>query len=178
MPAVPEAARVADDAAQPRPRAFEDFFADEYGRTVRVILALRGSAVAAEEIAQEAFLRAYLRWAAVSAMDWPGAWVRRVAVNVATSRLRRAGAETRALLRLAGRRGPDLPGIPDDAAAFWAAVRRLPRRQATAVALHYGDDLSVAAIAAVMGCAEGTVKSHLAAGRERLAEVLSTRDEP
>ena len=51
-----------------------------------------------------------------------------------------------------------------EAGEFWHAVRRLPKRQAQAVALHYLEDASVAEIAAIMGCAENTVKVHLHRG--------------
>jgi RNA polymerase sigma-70 factor (ECF subfamily) len=59
---------------------------------------------------------------------------------------------------------------PDD--EFWSAVRGLPARQAQAVALHYLEDRSVADIAAVLGCAEATVKVHLHRGRLALARTL------
>jgi RNA polymerase sigma-70 factor (ECF subfamily) len=57
--------------------------------------------------------------------------------------------------------------------AFWAEVRRLPRRQAQAVALHYIYDLGVAEIASTLGCAEGTVKVHLSRGRAALGSRLN-----
>jgi RNA polymerase sigma-70 factor (ECF subfamily) len=62
--------------------------------------------------------------------------------------------------------------LPPDAEAFWAAVRRLPKRQAQVVALHYIDELSVADIGDVLGCAEGTVKTHLHRARRALAAAL------
>ena len=52
------------------------------------------------------------------------------------------------------------------------AVRSLPPRQRLAVELHYFVDLDVAETAAVMKCAEGTVKSTLADARERLRSIL------
>jgi DNA-directed RNA polymerase specialized sigma24 family protein len=52
------------------------------------------------------------------------------------------------------------------------AVRSLPPRQRLAVELHYFLDLDVAGTAAVMGCAEGTVKSSLADARARLRTLL------
>jgi RNA polymerase sigma-70 factor (ECF subfamily) len=52
------------------------------------------------------------------------------------------------------------------------AIRRLPRRQAVAVELHYYVGLPVHEVAVVMGCAEGTVKSTLAKARGSLAEML------
>jgi RNA polymerase sigma-70 factor (ECF subfamily) len=94
--------------------------------------------------------------------------VRRVAVNRAVSGARRRAAEARTLVRLAGRRRLPDP-LPEDAEAFWRAVRRLPARQAQAIALHYLEDRSVKDIAAVLECAEATVKVHLHRGRRALA---------
>jgi RNA polymerase sigma-70 factor (ECF subfamily) len=53
-----------------------------------------------------------------------------------------------------------------------AAVERLPDRQRTAVELHYYVGLPVRDVAAVMGCAEGTVKSTLSAARDGLRALL------
>jgi RNA polymerase sigma-70 factor (ECF subfamily) len=55
-------------------------------------------------------------------------------------------------------------------------VRSLPERQAAAVALHYLEDLSIADIAAVLECAEGTAKSHLHKARAALAQRLRTEE--
>jgi RNA polymerase sigma-70 factor (ECF subfamily) len=51
-------------------------------------------------------------------------------------------------------------------------VRRLPKRQAQAVALHYLEDRSVEDIAAILECSTGTVKQHLHRARRRLAALL------
>ncbi|MBS3939487.1 MAG: sigma-70 family RNA polymerase sigma factor [Actinobacteria bacterium] len=155
---------------------FATFYARHHASTLAVVLALRGSDVPAEEIVQEAFLVAYRRWDDVAGMDRPDLWVHRVALNAATSRLRRLAAETRALTRLAGRRDAEATGVPplaDDDVRFWATVRRLPRAQREAVALHYAADLPVADVATVLGCPEGTVKSRLHAARERYAALIA-----
>lgn len=52
------------------------------------------------------------------------------------------------------------------------AIGRLPRRQALAVELHYYAGLPIRDTALVMGCAEGTVKSTLAAARTALQRLL------
>jgi RNA polymerase sigma factor (sigma-70 family) len=95
-----------------------------------------------------------------------------VAANLATSGLRRRLVEARALTRLAGRREPAVEPLAGENAQFWAAVRALPRRQAQAVGLYYFQDLSVQQTATVLGCAEGTVKAHLAKARGALARQL------
>jgi RNA polymerase sigma-70 factor (ECF subfamily) len=148
---------------------FDALFAAEYRRVVALTTALAGTA-GAEELAQEAFVRAFRRWDRIADYDDPAAWVRRVAANLATSTLRRRGREARALARVALRRPPEEPGRPDE--RFWVAVRSLPRRQAQCVALHYLEDRSTAEVAAVLGIAEATVRVHLHDGRKRLAEVM------
>lgn len=159
--------------------SFDDFYADEYEPTLRVTYALCGSWPVAEEVTQEAFIRAYRRWHDLTRMDFPGAWVRRVACNLAVSRLRRLAAETRATARLVLRRVPRAAmGATDDGdERFWELVRGLPARQAQAVALYYADDLAVREIAQVMDVAEGTVKAHLHAARQSLAEQLEHTEE-
>ena len=139
---------------------------------VDLAYALSGSRSGAEDIAQEAFLRAYRDWDKVGSYEHQAAWVRRVAANLATSGLRRRLVEARALTRLAARREPALDPLPADNAGFWRAVRALPHRQAQAVALYYLEDLSIQQTAAVLDCAEGTVKAQLARARQTLARRL------
>ena len=119
---------------------------------------------------REAFERAYHRWDEVAAMARPDLWVQRVALNLATSRLRRVAAEARAVARVGsgGVAAVAATAAFEDAESFWRLVRRLPRQQARIVALHYAADRSVAEVAEVllidtsesMGachCAEGPI---------------------
>ena len=67
------------------------------------------------------------------------------------------------------------PAVDDeyvDTDRFWDAVRSLPAQQARCVALRYVDDLDVAAIATILGCAEPTVRVHLHRARLALADRL------
>ena len=106
-----------------------------------------------------------------AAMTQPGAWVRRVAANLAVSGFRRRLAEARALVRLAARRQPDPPLRPE-VLDFWRTVRSLPRRQRQAVTLFHLEDWPVAEIARFLGCTETTVRGHLQRGRATLARRL------
>ena len=155
------------------PCSFDDFYLREYRRVVELAYALSGNRVGAEDIAQEAFLRAHRDWHRVGRYQHPGAWVRRVAVNLATSVVRRRLIEARALARVWAREEPALVELPPSGADFWRVVRSLPRRQAQVIALHYLEDLSVVEVARVLGCAEGTVKAQLHNGREALARRLA-----
>ena len=153
------------------PENFDAFYRRELAGLVAFARALAGPGYA-EDIAQDAMLTAYRHWREVSRLDSPAAWVRRVCANRAVSALRRRGVEARALVRLGSRRAPADPA-PREYEEFWAEVRRLPRRQAQVVALHYIYDLGVAEIASTLGCAEGTVKVHLSRGRAALGSRLN-----
>ena len=160
------------------PLSFEAFYLREYRRVVQLAYALSGSRTGAEDLAQEAFMAAHGRWAEIGQFEHPGAWVRKVAANLASSAVRRRLAEGRALLRLAGRReAAALGAMAEPDADFWRAVRALPRRQAQAVALFYLEDQSVATIAQVLDCAEGTVKALLHQCRRALAARLKLDDD-
>lgn len=150
---------------------FDAFYRDRYRPVVALVYALTGSRWSAEDLAQEAFLRAHRDWNRVGSMASPDGWVRRVAVNLAMSRFRRLRSEAAARLRLTAHT-PALQPPTAEADAFWAEVRRLPRRQSQVIALHYLDDLSTAEIAGVLRIAEGTVRALLTQGRERLSSRL------
>ncbi len=157
---------------RPVPVTFEALYRREFPAVVALAYVLSGSRHAAEELAQDAFLAAHHRWDDICTYDDPAAWVRRVCANRSVSLIRRRVSEARALTRLAGRRA--LPEeLPPDASSFWRAVRRLPGRQAQVVALRYLEDMAVAEIAVVLGCAEGTVKAHLHRARKTLAAELA-----
>ncbi|MCC5947108.1 MAG: SigE family RNA polymerase sigma factor [Nitriliruptoraceae bacterium] len=159
------------------PDGFASFYATHHRDLTGLAYTLTGSWTVAEDLAQEAFVRAYRDWDRVGDYDRPDSWIRTVLVNLATSRGRRLAAEGRALIRLRGHREDQhTDPLPGAAERFWAAVRSLPRRQAQAVALHYHDERSIEEIAVIMDCAEGTVKSHLHAARRTLADRLEEPD--
>ena len=148
---------------------FAAFYQREYRNVVALAYALTGRAAVAEELAQDAFLVAYRNWARVSAYEVPGAFVRRVASNMAVSFTRRWAAEARALARLAARSPRWSSPLEPTDADFWRAVRSLPRRQAQALSLRYLEDLPDDEIAQVLGCSVATVRVHLHNGRATLA---------
>jgi RNA polymerase sigma-70 factor, ECF subfamily len=155
------------------PERFEQFYEREYHRVVSFAYALGGSWWAAEDTAQEAFLRAHRDWERVGRYQQPGAWGRRVVANLAVSAFRRRLVEARALVRLAARAGTvQDPPLPPETVDFWRAVRALPPRQRQAVALFYLEDWPTAEIARYLECSEATVRGHLHRGRHALARRL------
>ncbi len=151
------------------PPELERFCATEFPRLVRMLDLLTGDVHVAEELAQEALVRTASHWGRVRHMDAPGAWTRRVARNLATSRWRRTQAGRRAAARV----GPDATIHLDVDVAERDAVREalqhLSDRDREVLVLRHHLELTVAETAAELGISEEAVKSrsHRAAGRLR-----------
>jgi RNA polymerase sigma-70 factor (ECF subfamily) len=160
--------------------SFEDFYFREFPHLKALARALVGPAYA-EDVVQESLLVAYRRWEAIGAMSSPAGYLRGICVHKAATVTRRRAVEHRLWGRIAGRRTVEdatpEEELSDDTRVFWAQVRALPRRQAQAAALHYALDMSVADIAVVLDCAEGTIKAHLHRARSTLAAALGTSEE-
>lgn len=160
-----------------RDLGFDEWFVHAYPRVKAAVSLSVGDANLAEEATAEAFSRALLHWSKLQGSRSPNGWVYTVAMNQVRSTLRRRRVERRWL-----RRQPDpssqqhaAPSEPDD--PLWQAVRQLPRRARTAVALRYIADMSEQEVADAMGIAIGTVKATLHQARKRLAQDLAKDNE-
>ena len=156
---------------------FTEFYEASYGRVVALVAAITGERHQAEDIAQEAFARALTRWSRVARYDLPEAWVRRVALRLsidAGRRTRRAALLSLRLSRLVDERSPRDPLA---ATALSVALLRLPVAQRQAVVLYYLADLPVEEIARDCGVSVSTVRTRLAAARQRLERELAESDE-
>ncbi len=145
----------------------------------RVAARMLGDKAEAEDVAQEAMLRLWRQ-----APNWQGGqarvttWLYRVAVNLATDRLRK-------------RRGLPLDEAPEPvetapgavgrmieaerAAALDAALMALPERQREAVILRHLEGLSNPEIAEIMGVGVEAVESLTARGKRGLTAALAGR---
>lgn len=150
---------------------FDGFYRAEFHPVLRVVTGITPNHGVASDATQEAFVSALRNWTTVSGYDRPELWVRRVAINKALSFRRRATNETVAIARSVLRRQPDMDAAPVDS-EVWAEVRRLPRRQASMIALTYIDDLSIADAADVLEISVPTAKTHLQRARRTLADRL------
>jgi RNA polymerase sigma-70 factor (ECF subfamily) len=155
---------------------FSQFYDREFRRVVALAYVLSGSQNGAEDLAQDGFLAAYRDWDGVGTHPNPGAWVRRVVANRSVSMWRRRMAEVRAAARLIPSSGLRPEEMDPVATEVWSQVRRLPKRQAQALALRYLEDLPVDQIAEVLECSSGSVKQHLHRGQRALAHRLGEED--
>jgi RNA polymerase sigma-70 factor, ECF subfamily len=149
---------------------FDEFYRATADRLVRYAYAMCGDRNAAQDLAQEAYMRAWQHWRRVRAYDYPEAWVRLVVTRLCADRWRRLAVHGRAMKAL---RPPDSVAPPsEETVLLTAALRRLPVEQRRVLVLHYLMDIAVADIAEETGTSPGTVKSRLSRGRAALAGIL------
>jgi RNA polymerase sigma-70 factor (ECF subfamily) len=139
------------------PADLAEFCRREHPRVVGALSLYCGDRLLAEELAQEALERACARWGEVSGMTAPGAWVHRVAINLARSRFRRRRAERRANARSHS----SIDSYDDGDIAAAVAVRErlaaLPERQRAVLVLRFYLGHSVAETATVLGLSGSAV---------------------
>lgn len=150
---------------------FDAFYAASFPRLVGQLYALTGDHGEAQDVVQEAFVRAWDRRVSFLAEAAPEAWIRTVALRLAVSRWRRA----KRWLELARHHPPAdrTAGPGPEHTVLVQALRQLPEAQRRAVVLHHLCDMSIEQIAAETGAPAGTVKARLSRGRAALAKLLS-----
>jgi RNA polymerase sigma-70 factor (ECF subfamily) len=159
-----------------RPGSVEDFdrlYRQSYSRLLATLIGVLGDRAAAEDCAQEAFVRAFRSWARWKPDAPAEAWLHRIALNVAFGERKRQ--RLRAVGELIKRLGA--PGEESDIAAkdeldLLAALRKLPADQAAAIVLRHVHGYTSREIAVSLGIPERTVASRLAAAKERLRREL------
>ena len=155
---------------------FDAFYIATVRRVILYLYAVGADRADAQDIAQEAFARAWQHWPKVSRYDDPEGWVRTVAWRLTANRWR----GLRRWLSAQGRMGPPADataGPSPDRVAVIGALRRLPKPQRQVVALHYLLDMPVADIAASTGVPAGTVKVRLSRARTALGRLLNEEDQ-
>lgn len=154
--------------------SFEQTYARLYPSVVRSAWSICRDGAHAEELAQEAFVRAYRRWSRLEHSGYVEPWVHRTAMNLALNHMRRAGRGR--VLEAFGLATPTCDVSANGAGEVVELLRDLPRRQREAVFLRVVADLPEIDVAALMGCSTGTVKVHKKRGLDRLRERLEGGD--
>ena len=183
------AARLATDLD----RAFPTLVADHRDRLYTIALRLLGDPRDAEEVAQDALVRAYRAIGGYTPQRTAELrlrpWLASIAVNLARNRRRRhedrqPPARLDPLLDGGFDRADDraptgaaLVARREDLAELAALLLELPPTLRSAVVLRHVDGLSVAEAAAALGRPEGTIKAQVARGLDRLrARLAATLD--
>ena len=152
------------------------------GRLFGLVLMMVRQPAAAEEVAQDAFVRAYSHLDRYDESRPFYPWLASIAVRLAQNWLRRHGRTVR-------REGTPLDAAEEPAEhataltaliedergrRLWQAVSALPSGERTAVILYYRDEMAVRDIARALGVTTGTIKTLLFRARRHLRGQMTT----
>ena len=152
------------------PADFAALYEEHYPRLYRTV---HGAIVLdprlAEDLTQDAFVRAYVKWDTYQGNGPVAAWLYRTPVNHALSHLRRprlSALVTRIRQSLLnGGHAPDPRTMVTDRMDVTEALALLAPQQRAALVLYYYQGYSYREIAQVLGVAEGTVGASLNAAQ-------------
>jgi RNA polymerase sigma-70 factor (ECF subfamily) len=153
---------VPDDPELDPATQFRELYDREYNAVYRAIRAVVLDPAAAEDLTQETFVRAYRARQRYKPTAPPGAWLRRIGVNLAISHLRRQKLARFLPARLyvaPDRREYEQAEARDVVTKALAALS--PKLRA-AVVLHYYEGMTRDEIAATLRIPAGTVASRIA----------------
>jgi RNA polymerase sigma-70 factor (sigma-E family) len=137
---------------------------------VGMLWVFTGDKAAAEDLAQEAFVRLALAWHRVQDPERAGPYLRSIAFNLARSHYRRATTarlhQPTSLPEMASAEATAL--LNDAERQLLDALRSLPDRQRECLVLRFYADLEPLQIAATLGVSVNSVKTHLRRGLDAL----------
>ena len=145
-------------AAEP---GFDAWVEARVAALLRFAYLVTGSQPAAEDAVQAALVSACEKWSRVSSRDDPDAYVRRMVVNAHISAWRRSGRRESPVAEVRDTSGADPALLVVETDAVWRMCAALPPQQRAAVVLRFYEDLEYAEIAAILGVAEATARSHV-----------------
>jgi RNA polymerase sigma-70 factor (ECF subfamily) len=158
-------------------REFETRLGESSTLAFRVAFGVLRHREDAEDVAQEAFARAYRRFHQLRDRDAFRAWLVRMTWRLALDR--RRGERRRTLREQAVVVDPVVPSAErevveaDRARRLWNAIDRLPEPLRLTIVLASMHEHAMKEVATLTGVAEGTVKSRVFDAKQRLKELLS-----
>jgi RNA polymerase sigma-70 factor (sigma-E family) len=168
-------------------REFREYVAARQGALYRAALLLTGHREDAEDLVQAALTALALRWTALRRSGSPDAYVRRILYTKQVDRWRIRRNRREHATSEVPEPATAGSGTSDPAAgvavrlAVARALRQLTAKQRAVLVLRYYEDLPEAEVAAILGCAVGTVRSQthrtlarLRASCPELSSILET----
>jgi len=163
-----------------RERAFEALLQRYEGKIYRLCCALLRDRTQAEDAAQESLLRV---WKAFDAYDGRAAlssWIYAITRNRCLTALERRKAmdslsDSEVEAEVAGLGSPDEGPADERSGQLRELVNLLPERLRRTLVLYYFEERSTSEVALMLGCPEGTVKTHLFRARAALMGQLKKR---
>jgi RNA polymerase sigma-70 factor (ECF subfamily) len=139
----------------------------------RFLLALcAGDGALADDIAQDALVRAYVASGSFLGLSKFSTWLFRIAYNCYIDHCRKARPEKAPV-----EEARNLPGGDSSDKSFryqqlYLALDRLPEKEKAAIALFYFEDRSIKEISSILDMPQGTVKYQLSMGRQHLKQYI------
>ena len=157
-------------------REFEARLAETSTLAFRVAFSVLRHRQDAEDVAQEAYARAFRRFRALRDRDRFRAWLVRMTWRIALDNRRAQGRRTARELTQVDAGTPhtatDLVAAHERASCLWAAIDELPEKLRLVVVLAAIEEHDLAHVAQVLDVPVGTVKSRLFQARQQLKERL------
>jgi RNA polymerase sigma-70 factor (ECF subfamily) len=142
----------------------------------RLAYLITGSAEEAEDVAQEAFVRAYLKLDQYDDSRPLRPWLLAITGNLARNKRRSAGRYWHMVQRFLQERGQETAVSPPrdggDALLLWQAMQKLPQASQAVIYLRYFLELSEAETAQTLDIALGTVKSRAHRSLKKLRRII------
>lgn len=157
-------------------RAFEELYREHVGHVYALCLRMTRNKTMAEDLTQEAFLRAWRKINSFRGDSAFSTWMHRLTVNLVLTQLRsdtRRNARVTVTDDLQPYEKPGREKRPGLAADIEAAVGKLPERARAVFILHDIEGYRHDEIAGMMGIATGTTKAQLHRARRMLREALA-----
>jgi len=153
------------------------------GRLFGLVLMMLRDPAGAEEVTQDAFVRAYTHLGQYDDRRPFYPWIAAIAVRLSQNWLRQHGRSVQRegtpleSVQEPGATPGSLSALIDDEGkrSLWRAVAALPSGERTAVILYYRDEMAVSDIARALGVATGTIKTFLFRARRHLRERLTVK---
>ena len=155
--------------------AFEELIAVMERPLLYYAMTLTGNQDSALDVLQEVWIKAFR---SIRKLKDPGAlrqWLYSITHGIAVDRIRKNYSREQAeKVQLEDFQEADEPSFAEeDAAAIHAALNKIGLLHREVLVLHFLEDLSLAEIAKVVGCSEGTVKSRIHYAKRAMREILS-----
>ncbi len=156
-----------------------DYLVSKYSkRVVAIAWSIVRNAHDAEDLAQEAFVKAFENIGRFKEGEPFGPWIYRIVTNLALDvmkhRTRFRHEELSENQEAARRDSAELGAVSNELAArIDAAIGSLPENQRIVARLYLVEQFEHTEIAAMMNLSEGTVRSHLSLARRKLQEQLA-----
>jgi len=144
---------------------FEAFFGKHYEPLLRTMYLVTGDRHEAEDLAEDAFVRAFERWDRIRRMENPSGYVYRIALNAHRSRLRRIAAATKRPVSL----DPTDPiADSDDRDSIRRLLAMLPDGQREVLVLIEWLGMTSEEAGDVLGISAGAVRVRLTRAKQAL----------